>query len=202
MPTQTFLNLDKSKQEKIVFHAIEEFANHSFNEASTNRIIKEAEIPKGSLYQYFRDKKDLYLYLIEISTQKKLEFLQNQAQIMSFDDFFEGFNTLMLVGTQFSIAHPQLSKLIKNADQSVEDESIAFMQRANQDFLRQLIEDAQEKKQLNPNIDVQTIAFILHVVSTNFSLYLNQRYSNAFEKEEIQEAIQEVLKVVQHGIGT
>lgn len=202
MPTQTFLNLDKSKQEKIVFHAIEEFANHSFNEASTNRIIKEAEIPKGSLYQYFRDKKDLYLYLIEISTQKKLEFLQNQAQIMNFDDFFEGFNTLMLVGTQFSIAHPQLSKLIKNADQSVEDESIAFMQRANQDFLRQLIEDAQEKKQLNPNIDVQTIAFILHVVSTNFSLYLNQRYSNAFEKEEIQEAIQEVLKVVQHGIGT
>lgn len=202
MPTQTFLNLDKSKQEKIVFHAIEEFANHSFNEASTNRIIKEAEIPKGSLYQYFRDKKDLYLYLIEISTQKKLEFLQNQAQVMNFDDFFEGFNTLMLVGTQFSIAHPQLSKLIKNADQSVEDESIAFMQRANQDFLRQLIEDAQEKKQLNPNIDVQTIAFILHVVSTNFSLYLNQRYSNAFEKEEIQEAIQEVLNVVQHGIGT
>lgn len=202
MPTQTFLNLDKSKQEKIVFHAIEEFANHSFNEASTNRIIKEAEIPKGSLYQYFRDKKDLYLYLIEISTQKKLEFLQNKAQVMNFDDFFEGFNTLMLVGTQFSIAHPQLSKLIKNADQSVEDESIAFMQRANQDFLRQLIEDAQEKKQLNPNIDVQTIAFILHVVSTNFSLYLNQRYSNAFEKEEIQEAIQEVLNVVQHGIGT
>ncbi len=59
MPTQTFLNLNYEKQEKILFVAIEEFANNTFNEASMNRIVKKAKIPKGSLYQYFKDKKDL-----------------------------------------------------------------------------------------------------------------------------------------------
>src|SRR5690554_4355254 len=201
MPTQTFLNLNYEKQETILFVAIEEFANNTFNEASMNRIVKKAKIPKGSLYQYFKDKKDLYLYLIEISTKKKIEFLEEQAIDVNFDDFFKGFSSLMYLGVQFSIKHPQLSKLIKHADQSVEDESIRLMQSANQQFLLQLIEDAQKRKQLDSSNDAETIAFILNTMTTNFSMYLNQRYSSDYDKEDILEAIDSVLQAIQNGIA-
>lgn len=46
-----------------------EFVQSGFDRASTNEIVKRANISKGSLFNYFNSKKDLYVYLIEYSTQ-------------------------------------------------------------------------------------------------------------------------------------
>ena len=66
MPSQTFFNLPKEKQDRIMAAAREEFFTHSFDEASINRLIKAAGIPRGSFYQYFADKEDVYFYLGEL----------------------------------------------------------------------------------------------------------------------------------------
>ena len=65
MPKDTFFRLPDDKRNRILKGAKKEFYNCTFSEASINRIIKDAEIPRGSFYQYFEDKKDLYLYVIE-----------------------------------------------------------------------------------------------------------------------------------------
>ena len=59
-----FKNLTKQKQQVIINSAIEEFVRNGFDDASTNEIVLNANISKGSLFNYFRSKKDLYLYLI------------------------------------------------------------------------------------------------------------------------------------------
>ena len=46
-----------------------EFAQSGFEKASTNEIVKRSNISKGSLFNYFNSKKDLYVYLIEYSVQ-------------------------------------------------------------------------------------------------------------------------------------
>lgn len=70
MPKKTFFNLSDEKRRRIVDAALQEFAAHSFNEASINQIIKYADIPKGSFYQYFTNKEDLYLYFLgEVSKE-------------------------------------------------------------------------------------------------------------------------------------
>ena len=43
--------------------AWEEFTTNSYTDASINRIIQKAHIPRGSFYQYFQDKEDLFWYL-------------------------------------------------------------------------------------------------------------------------------------------
>lgn len=52
---------------------MQEFIRNGFEKASTNEIVKVAEISKGSLFNYFNNKKDLYLFLfdcgIEISDE-------------------------------------------------------------------------------------------------------------------------------------
>jgi TetR/AcrR family transcriptional regulator len=63
MPTSTFYNLDESKRKQIFDACVDEFAAHTFSEASINQIIKTANIPRGSFYQYFADKEDCYMYL-------------------------------------------------------------------------------------------------------------------------------------------
>ncbi len=59
VPTQTFFHLPKEKQKTLLKAAINEFTQYSFENASINQIIKEASIPRGSFYMYFRDKEDL-----------------------------------------------------------------------------------------------------------------------------------------------
>lgn len=64
MPTSTFFNLPPPKRERLLRAAVAEFARKPFGEASINRIIRAAEIPRGSFYQYFSDKTDLFHYIL------------------------------------------------------------------------------------------------------------------------------------------
>src|SRR5699024_1310411 len=75
VPKQTFFNLSKQKKETLVQAAKKEFSRVSLAEASISNIIKEAEIPRGSFYQYFEDKEDLYFYLLsEHAKKRRTEF--------------------------------------------------------------------------------------------------------------------------------
>ncbi len=65
MPTSTFLNLPPEKRERLLKAAKNEFSRVPLGEASINRIIQAAEIPRGSFYMYFEDKQDLLHYILE-----------------------------------------------------------------------------------------------------------------------------------------
>lgn len=65
MPTQTFQNLTDEKKERIIAGAMKEFSEYSFTEVSISNIVENAGISRGSFYQYFEDKRELYYFLIE-----------------------------------------------------------------------------------------------------------------------------------------
>ena len=69
MPTSTFFNLRPEKQERLLTAAAREFAAQPFHEASINSMIRAAGIPRGSFYMYFRDKEELFQYLVRESTE-------------------------------------------------------------------------------------------------------------------------------------
>ncbi len=64
MIKKTFYNLPQEKQNRIVAAVKQEFSRCSQEKASINRIIKEANISRGSFYQYFDDKVDLIEILV------------------------------------------------------------------------------------------------------------------------------------------
>lgn len=64
MPTNTFFRLPEEKRQRLIDAAWDEFSNTSFSDASINRIIQNAHIPRGSFYQYFTDKEDLFWHLL------------------------------------------------------------------------------------------------------------------------------------------
>ena len=83
MPQPTFYNLPKLKRIKVFDAGFKEFSSHNYYNASINRIVKDAFIPKGSFYQYFLDKDDFYWYIIN----KVLD-----EQITKYDELLEGSN--------------------------------------------------------------------------------------------------------------
>lgn len=70
MPTQTFYHLPKNKRDTLIQAAKKEFSRVPLHEASIANIIKEAGIPRGSFYQYFESKEDLYYYLLNQVSEK------------------------------------------------------------------------------------------------------------------------------------
>ena len=65
MPSKTFFHLPAEKRERLLLAAEEEFARVPYAEAAINRMIRAAGIPRGSFYMYFRDKEELFHYLLK-----------------------------------------------------------------------------------------------------------------------------------------
>lgn len=87
MPKQTFFNLSEEKRNRIVDAALDEFAACPFREASIARIIARADIPRGSFYQYFTDMRDLYMHIMEITADRKVQYI-NEAVAQEKDTGF------------------------------------------------------------------------------------------------------------------
>ena len=60
----TFERLPEEKRNRILQAARAEFIRYPYEKTSINRILAEAEVPKGSFYQYFDDKSDLFSFCI------------------------------------------------------------------------------------------------------------------------------------------
>ena len=100
MPSDTFLRLNEDKKKKLLDASFKEFSLNNFNDASINRIIKEAGISRGSFYMYFEDKKDLYFYLLEqygeiLADKKKKDLIKNRGDLFKMfqDNIEESYNS-------------------------------------------------------------------------------------------------------------
>jgi len=71
MVHQTFYRLAEEKRTRILSSAHREFAQHIYEKSSINRILDDAKVPKGSFYQYFDDKSDLF-YLCMYAVYEKI----------------------------------------------------------------------------------------------------------------------------------
>lgn len=109
MPKPTFLRLPAERRERVMNEAIAEFAERSFVEASLSRIARRSNVAKGSFYQYFENKLDLYRYLLEEEApRRKREFV---GTIDFEGDFWEGFEAFIERGMAFLVEHPGLARL-------------------------------------------------------------------------------------------
>ena len=93
MPTDTFEKLSEEKKQKIIASAKKEFTRVPLEEVSIKNIVEQAEIARGSFYQYFHSKEDLLLYIIK--NQKEQLFLKMKESLKNTKgDIFETFIAL------------------------------------------------------------------------------------------------------------
>ncbi|KGK82246.1 TetR family transcriptional regulator [Clostridium sp. HMP27] len=110
---QKFYSLETEKRERIINAALKEFAQNGYERASTNEIIKEANISKGSLFNYFKSKKDLYLYLFERIT----EIIDKIYDEINYNetDFFKRTKEIGLIKFKIMKKFPQAFEFIQAA---------------------------------------------------------------------------------------
>lgn len=107
-----FFNLEEEKQNRIINAAIKVFSIKGYQHASTNEIVKEAEISKGLLFHYFSNKKDLYLFLYD-----HLIGLFSEEIYAKIDwndkDLFSKYRQVALIKLELFQKHPAMFQFLK-----------------------------------------------------------------------------------------
>lgn len=87
MPTGTFERLPQSKKQQIRDAIIQECSQVPYEQVSINRIVRSAGISRGSFYQYFADKRDMFLYVTRDVKERVLAVIkEGLKQNVSFLD--------------------------------------------------------------------------------------------------------------------
>ncbi len=87
MLTKTFQRLPLERQRAFLDACLEEFADHGYDAASTNRIVRQLGISKGLLFKYARSKEKLFLYLYE-QVMEELGAIQGSPELYRSPDLF------------------------------------------------------------------------------------------------------------------
>lgn len=211
MPKETFKNLPQKKRQLIEGVAIREFGTFGYDKASINRIVDNCQIAKGSFYQYFDNKKDLFLYLIARVTEKKLESISPVFQNPKEYDFFTLIRELFISGLKFAADNPEITLmgnwLLKNKGHPIYNEVMGIGLQNAQNVYTGLLKLAISRNEIRDNIDLD---FVSHTISA-MNVSVVEYYFQNMKGEEpdirkfdegIIETVDLLLDFIKNGIGT
>lgn len=190
MPKETFFNLPEEKRALICQVAMDEFADYSFEQASINRIVTKSGIAKGSFYQYFADKKDLYLYLLSLAAQEKIKYLTPVMNSLEQADFFQLLHGIYLAAIKFAIENPKYSqiskKVLQNRNSPIYQEIIHDNTPTANEFFKNLLRNAITKGEVRADINLEMVAYLITSLHTIIAEYYMERVSVDFDASMLQ----------------
>ena len=215
MPKQTFFNLEETKRQKIVDVAIDEFAEHDYRSASISRIVETAGIAKGSFYQYFEDKRDLYLYLVQLAGEQKAAYFNRHELPDPNMGFFDYLHWAFSIRVHYEVVHPKLTRIAYNAfynEVSMLDEVMEIGKRQAAAFSQQLFARGIAQGDLAPDLDIELAAFIFDSVVIRLGGYLMERLdikpqellendNFLFNRPEAEAIFSGVMAILEQGMG-
>ncbi len=212
MPKDTFFNLPDEKRQRIIDLALAEFSENDYDSASISRIVAQAGIAKGSFYQYFENKEDLYTYLLTLGAEAKAQFLGDNPPDPQMGTFAY-IRWLSAAGIKFELARPQLSQIgyraVRSGALPVEMQEQARVGATV--FFRQLVEQGQVMGDISPEIDPDLAAFLFSAIFSELGSYLLNRLQDRgvledgrslFETPEAERLFDQVLHILERGMGT
>lgn len=194
MPKSTFYNLNDEKKGRIFDAALQEFSIRTFSQASLNQIIKNAGIPKGSFYQYFDNKEDLYLYMMEVASKEKIE-LFNQVQEMKPEaDVFE----VIMNTTREFLERGKVKPGYVEAAMLMELDNSEFIMKirksATEKFVK-MVERDKERGLIKQEVDSE---LVINMIST---FNINEYFRNGSDKKRYLKNLGDVIKIIKEGIA-
>ncbi len=200
MPTSTFYNLEEEKRKQIFEACVEEFAEHTFSEASINQIIKAAGISRGSFYQYFADKEDCYMYLLGEIAKEKMALFKDIVEKDPQDTVFDEYENMLDQAIRWIDVKPQYYQIGIRMDMD-DSEFIQRLLKGNQaglDYFASLIRRDQQRGIIRKDIDPAVLTDMLF--SINRSALMSFFYNRDFQGMKKQ--LHQILDIIRKGSTT
>lgn len=198
MPTETFYRLPEEKRQRIFQAAVGEFARCRFSEASINQIIKQAAIPRGSFYQYFAGKEDVYLYVLQEIGKEKMDIYKSFTAANDSQGFFDVLEQAIPAIFAWADDNSDYNRI---GLRMVQDDS-AFMRETirkmtgSQSTITAIIAEDQRKGRIRQDVEASAIRELLQILS----LSLLQSYYSSQDKKAAIDKIRVYFKILFQGI--
>lgn len=138
MPTSTFFNLPVAKREKLINAVKQELARVPFDQVSINRIVNDAQISRGSYYQYFNDKEDMLEFILQSVKQELIKSVETSLKNRSGDIFASAKDILDHIISMG--INSENSKIIQNIITHFKMQENLFFNESSIHFKQQVLE--------------------------------------------------------------
>ncbi|MEA1877486.1 MAG: TetR/AcrR family transcriptional regulator [Bacteroidota bacterium] len=213
MPKQTFINLPKEKKENILNEAMLEFGHYGFDLSSIQRIIEQSGISRGSFYQYFEDKADIFgEVLIEISA-RKMKYLEPVLQSKEEYGLFELIEKLLMQAVEFGMDDPLAFQIgkdlftsktlnIKEFLESLKKEIYKRNHISPESLYLKAIENSIKRGEISTNYSIEMILFYAQGMIDKMSeLYWHQMTRDP-RSGEAEKTISDMLSIFKYGLSS
>jgi len=200
MASQTFHNLEQKKKQSIIDAAILEFSSTIPDHINIQNIIKQAKIPRGSFYQYFKNKEDLYIYIFKYIGQKKQAFFSKE-QLFNQKTFIDFITSMYISSYQFFIEYPLLYKAGINMMAFKYYEQFDFIkesQKQSETFFIELIKKDQKNGLIKSSIHPMTLTQL--ILGFLDSKRINTYVENKVSIKEFKQLLNNFLSIIMKGI--
>ncbi|MCR5628774.1 TetR/AcrR family transcriptional regulator [Eubacterium sp.] len=104
---EKFYSLPEEKRNRIINAGFKVFAKNSYKKSPVGEIAEEAGISKSLLFFYFKNKKELYLFLLKTAEEETRNALM-ETNVYSGDDIFDIMYNGLLVKANMMRKYPDM----------------------------------------------------------------------------------------------
>lgn len=183
---EKFFNLPKEKQQAILNAGYRVFSQNSYKKSPMSEIAAEAGISKGLLFHYFRNKKELYLYLWDNCARVTIEAME-KFDCYGREDLFE--SMLRCVHAKVSIIRqcPYMALFTIRAFYEKDPEVCAAVQESYHKYFNFKADSTLmnlEPEQFIPGLDIRMMYQDMYWASEGYLWEVTQRGEVDMEEME------------------
>lgn len=174
MPKNTFFNLSDRKRKKILKILIKHFSTKPYEKVDIEDVAKESKVSKGSMYQYFLNKKDMYFYTIEESIKKMFMVSQeiNFENVNIFDYLEKSLESNWKLLSLFPYEYLLLERALFSFDVPFKDEINKLFLNKFRETLKEIIIKSQRSGFIRNDISPDLILIFMEGAIMNIKKYI------------------------------
>ncbi len=190
------IDIENEKVYKIVNSAFKVFSNNDLEKASTNMVVAQAGISRGLLYHYFKDKQELFDFLVYFSVKIVVVDLKEKID-WNDSDFINRLRQALIIKVEQILRFPYMLEFFtKYADKlsksSINTQTEEFFPGIRDKFYNYNLDFSQVKEGVDVEKMVNVIKYSLKGIIQKH-LDTSRISSKNFEKEPLINEIDEYI---------
>ena len=163
------------KRSRIIKAAAEVFSRKGFHQATVEEISEKAAVGKGTVYAYFKNKKELFLEMILYTREKFLQRMREE--IAQADSFHNRLKNMFEATVKFLLQHREMTQMLIADSPPLTEDLHQLLLEKDQEWFEQLLDLLQEATErgeirpLNKSAAVYIINGALAMLGSRMILY-------------------------------
>ncbi len=211
MSYDTFNRLPEEKKGNIVRQGLLEFSAKNYQDANTDLVCKACGISKGSLYYYFGNKKNFYLFLLShsVAAFENVRACSCGGEEGFYDILFCDFNSKLDMYRIYPLEVGLLSMAAKEQCAEVYAEktellksSVQQARKLDEARLKAALSHVTLREGVDPMLALDALNLYLGALRTRYlEQYRNEPYAFYEKRQDIQVELKRCLELFLNGVA-